>query len=46
MGLNDVHVESQGKDEYMRDQKHLENMRAALNMVLQVDDEQRVKIPD
>ena len=33
MGLNNVHVESQGEDEYMRDQKHLEYMRAALDMV-------------
>lgn len=35
MGLNNVHVESQGEDEYMRDQKHLEFMRAALDMAEQ-----------
>lgn len=38
MGFDDVQVEPQQEHAYLHDQKHQEYMRAALDMVCQVDD--------
>ena len=46
MGVGDARVEPQQENRFLLDQKHQKHMRAALDMVCQVDNVQRVKTPD
>ncbi len=46
MRVGDARVEPQQENDFLHDQKHQEHMRAALDMVCQVDNVQRVKTLD
>ena len=46
MGVEDVQIESQQEGGFLHDQKHQEYMRAALDMVCQVENVQSLKTPD
>ncbi len=46
MRVGDARVETQQENDFLHDQNHQEHMRAALNMVCQVDNVERVKTLD